>query len=101
MPELDFVAEADGKLVGHIIYSMAKVITPDDREVEVLNFGPISVLPEYKRKGVGSALLRHSISEAKKLVQSDYFHGHPDYYPCLGFNRASAYGITSENGRSF
>jgi predicted N-acetyltransferase YhbS len=102
VPELDFVAEADGKLVGHIIYSMAKVITPDDREVEVLNFGPISVLPEYKRKGVGSALLRHSISEAKKLgYRAIIFYGHPDYYPRLGFNRASAYGITSENGRSF
>ena len=102
VPELDFVAEVNGQLVGHIIYSTAKVIMPDCREIEVLNFGPISVLPEYKRIGIGSALLRHSISEAKKLgYRAIIFYGHPDYYPRFGFNRASAFGITSENGKSF
>ena len=102
MPELDFVAEVDGKLVGHIIYSKAKVITPDDREIEVLTFGPISVLPEYKRMGVGSALMRHSILEAKKLkYRAIIICGHPDYYPRFGFNRASAFGITDENGASY
>ena len=102
VPELDFVAEADGQLAGHIIYSTAKVITPEGGEIEVLSFGPISVLPEYKRMGVGSALMRHSISEAKKLgYRAIIFYGHPDYYPRFGFNRASAFGITSENGKSF
>ena len=102
VPELDFVAEAEGQLAGHIIYSTAKVITPGGGEIEVLSFGPISVLPEYKRMGVGSALMRHSISEAKKLgYRAIIFYGHPDYYPRFGFNRASAFGITSENGKSF
>jgi predicted N-acetyltransferase YhbS len=102
VPELDFVAEVDGQLAGHIIYSKAKVITPDSREIEVLNFGPISVLPKYKRKGIGAALLHHSIAQAQKLgYRAIIFYGHPDYYPRLGFDRASAFGITSENGKSF
>lgn len=102
VPELDFVAEVDGQLAGHIIYSIAGVITPDDREIEVLNFGPISVLPEYKRSGVGTALMRHSVLEAQKLgYRAIIFYGHPDYYPRFGFNRASSFGITSENGKSF
>ena len=62
VPELDFVAEAEGRIVGHIIYSIAKVRMPDNQEIEVLNFGPLSVHPDYKRMGVGSALMRHSIA---------------------------------------
>jgi len=102
VPELDFVAEVNGELVGHVIYSTAKVVTPDDREIQVLNFGPLSVLPPYKGKGVGSMLMRHSISEAKRLgYRAIVFYGHPDYYPRFGFGRGSAFGITSESGKSF
>ena len=102
IPELDFVAEIDGEIAGHIIYSKAKIVTENSREIQILNFGPISVLPKYKRKGIGSALMRHSISEAKRLgYRAIVFYGHPDYYPRFGFSRGSAFGIVSENGESF
>lgn len=102
VPELDFVAEAEGKIVGHIIYSLAKVITPDGQEVQVLNFGPLSVHPNYKRMGVGSALMHHSIAEATRLgYRAIIFYGHPDYYPRFGFRRASQYGIVSAGGDSW
>lgn len=102
IPELDFVAEAEGKLVGHVIYSRAKVVTAEGKEVEVLDLGPISVLPEYKRIGIGSALIRHSVVAAAKLgYRAIIFYGHPDYYPRFGFRRASRFGITSDDGRSF
>ena len=102
VPELDFVAEVEGKIVGHVIYSLAKVITPDDQEVEVLNFGPLSVHPSYQRMGVGSALMRRSIAEAAKLgKRAIIFYGHPDYYPRFGFRRASRYGIVSSDGGSW
>jgi len=102
IPELDFVAEVRGKLVGHVIYSRAKVVTPEGIEVEVINLGPISVLPEYKRMGVGSALIRHSVAvAANQGYRAIIFYGHPDYYPRFGFCRASRYGITSGDGRSF
>lgn len=102
VPELDFVAEAEGKIVGHIIYSLAKIMTPDNREIKVLNFGPLSVHPGYKRMGVGSALMRRSIAEAARLgYRAVIFYGHPDYYPRFGFRRASRYGIVSAGGSSF
>lgn len=101
VPELDLVAEAEGKIVGHIIYSLAKIVTPENTEIEVLNFGPLSVLPVYKKMGVGSALMRYSITEAARLgYRAILFYGHPDYYPRFGFRRASRYGITSEDGRT-
>ncbi len=102
VPELDFVAEAEGKIVGHVIYSLAKVITPDSREIEVLNFGPLSVCPDYKRMGVGSALMHRSIEEAAALgYRAIIFYGHPDYYPRFGFRRAKHYGIVSAGGDSW
>lgn len=102
VPQLDFVAEIDGRLVGHVIYSLAKVVTPNGREVEVLSFGPLSVLPGYQKRGVGSALMRHSLAEAKRLgYRAVLVYGHPDYYPRFGFGRAAWYGIVSENGDSF
>lgn len=101
VPELDFVAEVGGKIIGHVIYSLARVRTPDDQEIEVLNFGPLSVHPDYKRMGVGSALMRRSIAEAARLgYRAIIFYGHPDYYPRFGFRRASRYGIVSSSGNS-
>lgn len=101
VPELDFVAETEGRIVGHIIYSLAKVVTPDSREIEVLTFGPLSVRPDDKKRGIGSALVRHSINEAARLgYRAIIFYGHPDYYPRFGFRRASRYGISSVDGSS-
>lgn len=102
VPALDFVAEIDGVIVGHIIYSLAKVVMPTGQEIEVLTFGPISVMPQYKRMGIGSALMRHSIAEAKRLgYRAIVFYGHPDYYPRFGFQRASRFNITAPDGSSF
>lgn len=101
VPELDFVAEVDGKIVGHIIYSLAKVVKADHQEIQVLNFGPLSVHPSYQRMGIGSSLMRHSIAVASQLgYGAIIFYGHPDYYPRFGFKNASQYGIVSRDGSS-
>ena len=102
LPELDFVAEMDGGLVGNVMYSRAKVVDDGGKETEVLAFGPLSVLPAYWHRGVGSALMRHSIREAKQMgYRAIVFYGHPDYYPRFGFRNARAFGITTPNGKSF
>ena len=102
VPELDFVAEIEGKLVGNVVYSKAKIVDQSGAETEVLTFGPLSVLPEYWNSGVGSALMRHSITEAKCLgFRAIVFYGHPDYYPRFGFCNAKAFGITSTSGKNF
>lgn len=102
VPELDYIAEADGKLVGNVMYSKAKVIDSGGCEHEVLTFGPLSVLPECWNCGVGSALMRHTIMGAKRLgYRVIVFYGHPDYYPRFGFRNAEAFNITTPNGKNF
>ena len=100
--ELDFVALINERIVGHIIYSHAHILQPDGRKVDVLSFGPISVWPELQRKGIGSALMRHSIAKAKLLgYGAILFFGHPEYYPRFGFVEAAQYGITDCNGQNY
>ena len=100
--ELNFVAEVAGKVVGHVIYSNAYIEEPDGNKVEVLNFGPLSVTPEYQKQGVGSALMKHSIEQAKKLgYGAILFFGHPTYYPRFGFVEAKEFGITTEWGDNY
>ena len=102
VPKLDFVAEANGKIVGNIMYSMSKIITNENVEYETLNFGPISVLLEYQNRGIGKMLMMRSISEAKRLgYRAILFFGHPDYYTRFGFKWAKEYNITTSWGDNF
>lgn len=96
---LSLVAETDGRLVGHLICSDARIITPDRRSIYVLNIGPVSVLPECQRQGVGKALIHAMIDKAKHLgYGAIVFFGRPEYYPRFGFVEAEKYGITDRGG---
>ena len=100
--DLNFVAEMDDRIVGHIIYSNAYILQPDGSKVDVLNFGPISVWPELQCMGIGSALMRHSIEKAKQHgYKAILFFGHPEYYPRFGFVEAKEFGITDSNGDNY
>lgn len=102
IPELDFVAEVDGRLAGNVMYSKAKVVDDKGKENEVITFGPLSVLPEYWHSGVGTALMKHSILKARDLgYRGILFHGHPDYYPRFGFQNAGVFGITNADGYNY
>ena len=102
VPDLDFVAEIDGKLVGHIIYTKSRIEADDGKNYETLTFGPLSVLPEYQSKGVGKALMQHTFAEAKRLgYRAVLIFGNPDYYPRVGFRRAAEFGLTTSDGSSF
>ena len=90
IPELSLVAEKDGKIVGHILFTK---ITIDG--VDALCLAPVSVLPEYQKKGIGSALIERGHKIAAKMGYSICtLVGHPEYYPRFGYERASGYGIT-------
>ena len=100
--ELNFVAEMDGQIVGHIIYSHAHILQSDGSKVAVLNFGPLSVLPHLQRSGIGSALMKYSIEEARKQGHGAIlFFGHSEYYPRFGFVEAKEFGITTRDGENF
>ncbi|OJV79010.1 MAG: hypothetical protein BGO37_01315 [Cellulomonas sp. 73-92] len=103
VPELDVVAEVDGELVGHVVYSRARVVEPTTgAEHPVLTFGPLSVRPDRQGDGIGGALMRHTLAAAAELGhRAVVVYGHPDYYPRFGFRPAAAVGITAPGGASF
>jgi len=102
VPELNIIAEIDGKLVGHIIYTTSKVIDESNNSYEMLTFGPLTVKPQYQGKEIGQALMKHSFEQASKLgYRAVLIFGHPNYYPRVGFRRAAEFGITPADGNNF
>ena len=102
VPGLNLVAELDNKIVGHIIYTVSKVVNDSGKSYETLTFGPLSVLPAYQNKGIGQALMRYSFQIAKEMGhRAILIFGHPNYYPRVGFRRAAEFNITTSDGESF
>ena len=100
IPELDFVAMHNGKIIGNIVYVNAKIQGNDGKEYSVVAFGPVSVLPEYQDKGVGSKLINHTIKLAKEMgYRAILIYGYPDYYKRFGFKESKAYKITNKDGK--
>ena len=68
-------------------------------ENEIISFGPLSVLPNYQKQGVGSTLINHTISIARaKGYSAICIYGDPRYYSCFGFRCAEKYEIkTADN----
>jgi len=101
LPELGFVAELGGRVVGHILYTQCRVLRADGTQLDALNFGPLSVLPEYHRQGIGAALVAHSMAAARAAGHGAVvIMGVPAYYPKLGFGRGREFGLTLEDGTS-
>lgn len=99
---LDCVAVFENEIIGHIVSTKAKVADFLNTEHEILCVGPLSVLPEFQKKGVGSQLLNESILAAKELgFPGMILFGNPDYYHRFGFRNAGEYGITTKDGQNF
>ncbi len=80
---VSLVAEAAGRVVGHIAFSP---VTVSDGSWDWYGLGPVSVLPEYQRRGIGSALVREGLSRLKTLGAGGCcLVGHPEYYKRFGF----------------
>ena len=80
---VSLVAQVDGLVVGHIAFSP---VTISDGTRNWYGLGPVSVLPEYQRQGIGKALIEEGLSRLKGLnAQGACLVGHPDYYRKFGF----------------
>jgi putative acetyltransferase len=90
LPNLSLVAEDGRGIVGHALFSLVRL----DSGPELLSLGPMAVLPNRQRGGVGTALVRRGLRRARG---TEYplvvVLGHPDYYPRFGFRTARPYGI--------
>lgn len=90
---LSLVATLDGRVVGHIMYSPATIAGA----LEGAALGPMAVLPEYQRKGIGSRLVSAGIEQLRSEgCPYIIVLGHAGYYPRFGFRPASTRGVTCE-----
>lgn len=84
---VSLVADVSGRVIGHIAFSP---VTISDGTPNWYGLGPVSVLPEYQRKGIGKALIKEGLSRLKELnAQGCCLVGHPDYYRKVGFENIS------------
>ncbi|MBI5541150.1 MAG: N-acetyltransferase [Bacteroidia bacterium] len=100
--KLDLIAVFENETIGHIISTKAKVLDSQNNEHEILCVGPLSVLPELQRKGIGSKLMYESIKVAKELGNHGMIlFGNPEYYHRFGFKNAQKYCITTKDNQNF
>ncbi len=94
VPELDFVMEKDGQLIGQNMFMHAIIKSDDGRDIPIMTMGPICIAPEYKRQGYGKILLDYSIEKAKELgCGALCFEGNIDFYGKSGFTFAREFSI--------
>ncbi len=98
--ELDFVLELDGRVIGNIMYTKARLTDENGAEKNILTFGPVSVLPEYQRKGYGKMLMEHSFRKAEEMgYEAVVIFGSPANYVARGFVSCRKWNISAEDGR--
>ena len=94
IPELDFVMERNGVLIGQNMFMKTVINTDDGRVIPVLTMGPIGIAPELKRKGYGKKLLDFSLEKATALgYGAVLFEGNIAFYGKSGFDYARDFGI--------
>ena len=94
VPELDFVMEQDGRLIGQNMFMRADIKADDGRKIPIMTMGPICIIPERKRKGYGKILLDYSLEKAtERGCGAVCFEGNIDFYGKSGFAPASTFGI--------
>jgi putative acetyltransferase len=80
---LSLVAEADGRVVGHVAFSS---VTINGEDKDWYGLGPISVLPELQKQGIGSQLIKNSLSLIREMgAKGCVLEGSPAYYNRFGF----------------
>ena len=99
IPELSLVAVIDGEIAGHIMFTKAKV-----GDESVLALAPLSVLPEYQKQGIGTALIKEGHRIAKELgyaysivLGSKNFYPRVGYLPAVDFGIRPSFDVPSEN----
>ena len=94
VPELDFVMEKDGRIIGQNMFMRAVIKADDGRSIPIMTMGPICITNDLKRQGYGRILLDYSLEQARKLgCGALCFEGSIGFYGKSGFTFASEKGI--------
>ncbi len=95
IPELSLIAEVDAEIIGHILF-FPIIIISKQTSFSSLSLAPMSVVPEYQNKGIGTELVKSGMEKARELgFESVIVLGHEKYYPRFGFKPASNWNIKS------
>jgi putative acetyltransferase len=91
---LSLVAEIEGGVVGHVLFSPVRLQDPAGPDYTGVGLGPVAVLPAHQRQGIGSALIRAGLEQVQAAGHPYcVVLGHPAYYPRFGFAPAGEWGI--------
>ena len=94
IPALDLVMEEDNRIIGHVMFSKAELVLNDGNRMPSWTFGPISIHPDYKRKGYGLKLLQYALDKAREMgIGFLCMEGNIDFYKHAGFDLASKLNI--------
>ena len=94
-PVVSLVAEQDGGIVGHIVFSPVMLV--GEPELNIMGLAPMAVVPTYQRQGIGSALVRAGLEKCARLgFGAVVVLGHPTYYPRSGFVPSTRWNIRCE-----
>lgn len=99
LPELDLVIEADGQVVGSILYTKNRLVDESGEEKAILTFGPVCVAPDFQRQGYGKRLMEESFRRAAALGwDTIVIFGNPGNYVSRGFKSCKKYNVCLEGG---
>lgn len=99
LPELDFVLELDGEVIGSILYTRSTLTGETGERRDVLTFGPVCVAPERQRQGYGKQLIGRSLARAAELGWGAVvIFGAPANYVGLGFQCCQRHAVQMEDG---
>ena len=94
-PIISLVADEDGAIVGHIIFS--PVTLTRHAQLKIMGLGPMAVLPAQQRHGIGSMLVRTGLEKCKQIGYGAVIVlGHSGFYPRFGFTPSDRYDIRCE-----
>ena len=94
VPELDFVMELDGQLIGQNVFVRAQLRADDGRNIPIMTMGPIWIRPEFQRRGYGKLLLDYTVERAAEFgCPALCFEGNINFYGKSGFTFARNFGL--------
>lgn len=94
IPELNFVLEKDGEIIGQNVFAHAEIQSDDGRVIPIAAMGPICITPAYQRQGYGKFLLDYSLERARAFgIRAVCFEGNIAFYGKSGFGYASRFGL--------